>query len=1482
VKRHLMTRGTARAPLLLRAVGAQVTLIATLAVVANAVTYAPRASAHTYQSPNSPSNWPGAACPSGQARKWRIGGTQGSGPWLSNTEVVAASKTQCDANRAAPHNWPHCRYGTGFGATGTASTQNTQYETWADNPNYTTGSSTYQTYESQCQGCPTGEYADAATNSCKPKPGCAEGEQLPHCPNSEPRNDKQLGPSCPTRQSNPINSATGNKYQREADYRAASGGLTFVRSYNSRSRQADVLGASWRHNWQSRLVRYDFQGASYVVATRPGGESFYFTLNGGNWDAETDVQARLTQYVDGFVLTEGPTQRETYDTQGRLVQIETAGANKFTLTYTGGVLTAVADRFGRTLTLTYDGQGRLEALTDPADGIIGYAYDAAGNLASVTYPGGQTRTYHYENASYPHALTGISDENGVRYATWDYDSQGRAEASEHAGGADASTLAYNPDGTTTITNAFGLSRTRSYQLLQGTFKPSASTAPGLQCGENFAETGHDANGFVSSRKDFNGNITNYVNNARGLEESRTEAYGTPQARTITTQWHTTFRLPMQIDEPGRRTTYTYDPAGNRLTETVTDTGTTESRTTTWTYNADGQVLTVDGPRVDVLDVTTYAYYSDTTADHRQGDLHTITNAAGHVTEITAYDRHGNPLTIVDPNGVTTTLTYDPRQRLETRTVDGKTTTFDYDAAGQLDKVTLPDGSFLDYSYDAAHRLVGIEDNTRGRIQYTLDPLGNRTAEEVFDPSNALKRKQSQVFDGLGRLDQIKNAAGTVVTDYGYDAQGNRTGQVDHIDASTTAATIYAPDALNRIEEVTDAGNGVAKYGYNALDQLVSVTDPRNLVTTYVINALGDLKWLVSPDTGTAHYTYDVAGNRETATDARGSTATYAYDALDRLISVDYPGTAEDVMYRYDGVNYTVPTPHGVGRLTGIVDESGTTTFEYNASGALLKERREVDGRQIYLTTYTYDVADRLLTITYPTGREVNYGRDAIGRVSAVWTNWGTGIAGLAMNIEYLPFGPREKFLYADGWGFETWSYDQDYRMTGRHGQGVKRSWTHDLSGNITHVTDLLQGASSADYGYDLVGRLTSATSGYGHLSYAYDDNGNRKSETWPEGGSSAYTYEAGSNRLTSISGPASAVLSYDAAGNVTQRGGLGLAYGQAGRLREARKNGTLVGAYRYQANGQRARKTVYDAAGLSTTILFHYDYQGRLLAETTTAGDMIREYVWMDELPIAMIARPVPPAGISQDPVNTILKQAGLVPSQNGIVPQHELFYIHADQLGTPVTALHRTEQVGWWSGAYKPFGEIYYSPSERKVEQPLRFPGQYFDAETGLHQNWHRDYDPNIGRYLQSDPIGLSGGINTYAYVGGNPLRFTDPTGELFFVPAVVTAGEAFGMASTAIGGSALLAGLFGDSGDQSPDSLGDLNPFDYPPPANECGPEDDDHCRRYRNGYQIARRLIEAYRPDQYLIAARQFNEVVRVHNRQCPGYEVQELPLGPSPVK
>jgi RHS repeat-associated protein len=1313
----------------------------------------PSAHAHSYKAAGSP-HWPGgAACPAGQARVWRI---NSSNPWLTSEEVIADSPVRCEYN-IANLGWGHCMYTTSFGISSGTVAQNTQYKATNHSVD-ATSPSTYQVYQSLCRSCGADEYVDTTTNTCKPKPGCSEGQQLPYCSSVSPRNDKQLGEGCPTREGNPINSATGNKSQRETDYVAASGGLTFVRSYNSKSTQNDVLGHSWRHNWQGRLARYDFQSNSYIVATRADGQSFYFTLTNGAWVNETDIKARLIETAEGFVLADGATGRETYDAQGRLLQVEAAGVNKFTLIYSGNVLTGVVDRFGRSLSFAYDANGRLQTLTDPAQVTTTYAYDAAGNLASVTYPGNEGRTYHYENASYPHALTGISDENGARYATWDYDSQGRAEASEHAGGADASTLAYNPDGTTTITNAFGLSRTRSYQLLQGTFKPSASTTPGQQCGENFAETGHDANGFVSSRKDFNGNITNYVNNARGLEESRTEAYGTPQARTITTQWHTTFRLPMQIDEPGRRTTYTYHPAGNRLTETITDTGTTESRITTWTYNTDGQVLTVDGPRTDIADVSAYAYYNDTTADHREGDLHTVTNAAGHVTEITAYDKHGNPLTIVDPNGVTTTLTYDPRQRLETRTVDGKTTTFDYDAAGQLGKATLPDGSFLDYTYDDAHRLTDIQDSARNRVHYTLDALGRQTQEETFDPSGVLTRRQSQVFDALGLLQQIKNAGGEVVSEYGYDAQGNRTSQTD----AGNYETSFSPDALNRVWRVIDAAGGVTLYDFNALDQLTSVTDPKGLTTTYALNALGDVTLQVSPDTTATSYTYDAAGNRKTQTDARGIAVSYSYDALNRLTSIDYPGTNEDVVYSYDSPSQ----PYSKGRLTGVVEEGVTTTIQYNPRGTVESEARVIDART-YVTSYTYDDADRLLSITYPTGRVVNYARDSLGQLSAVWTDWGSGISGLAMNIDYMPFGPRKSFLYADGWGNETWSYDQNYQMTGRMGQGVKRTWVYDLRGNITRVDDLQDGNRSADYGYDGLGRMTTAVSGYGHLAYQYDDNGNREIEAIAAGGNSttnSYTYATSSNRLASISGASNISFSYDAAGNVTQRGDLALAYGQAGRLREARRDGALVGEYRYYANGQRSRKLVYDVAGqVAATILFHYDHNGRLLAETTSAGQLIREYVWMDELPIAMIARPRPPATapVAQGGVTNLLVTLGIVPPTTPATPQFELFYIHADQLGTPVAALHRTEQVPWWDGAQKPFGEIYYSSRDR-VEQPLRFPGQYFDAETGLHQNWWRDYDPALGRYLQPDPLGLYGGdLSTYLYARDNPLIYTDPTGE-------------------------------------------------------------------------------------------------------------------------
>ena len=354
------------------------------------------------------------------------------------------------------------------------------------------------------------------------------------------------------------------------------------------------------------------------------------------------------------------------------------------------------------------------------------------------------RTYHYEDVNFVHALTGITDENRVRFATWSYDSSGRANSSQHAGGAEAVTLYYRSfsttanDGQTIVVDSFGTARTYSYQVVGGMARVRYATD-----GSTGVTSTFDANGNLATFRDANGIQTNYTYDlARNLEISRTEAYGTPLARTIATQWHPVHRLPTRITAPSgiggvsEVTDFVYDPQGNLLRKTIT----AGAGTRQWdmTYNAFGQTLTIDGPRTETADVTTNTYYdrTDPCAACR-GNVKTTTNAAGHVTTFDSYDVDGHPTQVTDPNGVSTALSYDLRGRLRTRTVNAgsplaETTGFDYDNVGQLVATTMPDGSVLRYQYDAARRLTEISDGLGNVIQYTLDAMGNR----IYRPGTA--------------------------------------------------------------------------------------------------------------------------------------------------------------------------------------------------------------------------------------------------------------------------------------------------------------------------------------------------------------------------------------------------------------------------------------------------------------------------------------------------------------------------------------------------------------------------------------------------------------------------------------------------------------------------------------------------------------------------------------------------------------------------
>ena len=636
----------------------------------------------------------------------------------------------------------------------------------------------------------------------------------------DPKNDG-TPPDCGQGAFNPINSGTGNKYEGEDDYAGKSPHLLSVRrNYDSRG------GNTWRigYNWLA-FPSIEVHSASMVSVRRPDHKVLVFTNQGGTWRPDADIGDRLQSFADASGTITGwrlvtsrdeiwafagdgtPFARRTREGQGYSIS---------TWAYTD-LGTTITDTFGRTLQLIF-GDSKLRTIRDPSAGTIQYTYDTNNRLEKVTYQDGWFKRYHYEDTRFPNALTGITDENGDRYATWSYDAQGRAMTSQHAGGADAGSLTFNADGTTTVTDAYGTGRTQGFQISHGVVRLTTQSQPGGSgCNPASSAITYDANGNVASRSDFKGNKSCYAYNlSRNFETQRVEglpasavcatALSTPPAptatnpvRTVTTDWHPDWRLEVKRAEPKKLTHWIYngqpDPtaAGNTVLNcapstallpdgkpiavlckkveqaTLDETGAQgfaaslsgTPRIWQYTYNGYGQVLSEDGPRTGTGDLTTYTYYPDTVFDetqaHTMGDLWKVTNALNQVTEYTRYDKHGHALEIKDANGVLTKMTYAPRGWLTSRQVGAELTTYDYDKVGQLKKLTLPDGSFIAYDYDAAHRLWQISDPRGNRIVYTLDTAGTRTKEEIKDPQGQLVKTLTRVPDALGRVQTLSGA-----------------------------------------------------------------------------------------------------------------------------------------------------------------------------------------------------------------------------------------------------------------------------------------------------------------------------------------------------------------------------------------------------------------------------------------------------------------------------------------------------------------------------------------------------------------------------------------------------------------------------------------------------------------------------------------------------------------------------------------------------
>ena len=393
--------------------------------------------------------------------------------------------------------------------------------------------------------------------------------------------DKNAGGSMCTSplRGNPINVATGNKYQQEVDIPPIGGSdlpLQFERHFNSELQLNAAIGVKWTHTYH-RLVIPDNET---TFVRREDGSGYGFVNTNSGWQPDRDIPVQLEELDSGWRYTNTDDSVEEYDLNGRLISITDRAGNTQTLSYDSqDRLEQVTDRFNQSLTFSYDDADRIAGITDANGEVYRYEYDDSDNLITVRYPDttpadmsdNPTRTYHYEDPNYLNHLTGITDETGARFASWAYDDLGRAILSKHDETDERVDIVYNTDGTTTVTDVQGQNHTYTFENMFSALRTgNISGGACATCGGNAQTITYDANGFVASRIDFNGNVTNFTRDSRGLELTRTEAFGTPEQRTITTTWHPDFRLPTGIVEPNKTTTFTYDANGKLLSRTERD------------------------------------------------------------------------------------------------------------------------------------------------------------------------------------------------------------------------------------------------------------------------------------------------------------------------------------------------------------------------------------------------------------------------------------------------------------------------------------------------------------------------------------------------------------------------------------------------------------------------------------------------------------------------------------------------------------------------------------------------------------------------------------------------------------------------------------------------------------------------------------------------------------------------------------------------
>jgi RHS repeat-associated protein len=766
--------------------------------------------------------------------------------------------------------------------------------------------------------------------------------------------------------------------------------------------------------------------------------------------------------------------------------------------------------------------------------------------------------------------------------------------------------------------------------------------------------------------------------------------------------------------------FTYDSFGNKVTETDPN-GNTTTYTIDTTYHIFPEMKTC--PEVDGGIFSENCTYSPGT-----GDILTHTDINGQMT-IYGYD-YFNRLTSVDkPGGRSPDVTYDylawgtvGQQCLLTRTYsDADNFTWEkqfFDGLGRIIQVQSSGEP------QATHTIISSTTtyNNRGFVdrQYVSQDVAS-SLSTYYNSGIGTWKYTSFAYDALGRVTTQTNADGSTVTsDYSSVWQTLTSDENGHKKRNYYDAFAR----LSKVEELDESHQtySTTTYAYDVLGNLTRVTDDAGNTTNMTYNWLSQKVLMEDPDMGCWSYDYDDNGNLISQTDAENQTITFTYDALDRLVAKTYPqgsGMA-DIVYTFDdyaGGNY------GKNKRTGMIDAAGTISFKYDDRGRLIQENRVSDNVS-YVTSYSYDNADRLLTITYPdtgSGREtVIQQYDERGLPDYL----SGSVAGpLVSNTIYSQLGQMNEIDLGNGlkttfsyWGLdhETASYGKLWEITtSPQGEGdpiqqVRHTW--DAGGNLILRQNLIS-SENETFAYDFLDRLETIEGAYSE-NYTYSTIGNIDTKN-----GIVYLYgenEVGPHAVTTVG---QSQYDYDANGNMITRGGQTIIWDVENRPVEISDNET-VNTFTYDGDGKRIKKIEN-----GETIL----YVNRYYEVNLTTNNATTSYYLGDKL---------------------IAQQTG-----------DSLRYIHQDHLGgTSVVSSENGTEVT--SINFCPFG----ATRSGNVPTDKKFTGQRLDG-TGLYYYGARYYDAQIGRFISADTIladyANPQALNRYSYVLNNPLKYVDPNGR-------------------------------------------------------------------------------------------------------------------------